>query len=80
MDKVQKKQVEKIITEIRCSKDFKCYKSGLTDLCKVRDIGYDSVVECLEEKAYGCEFRSVFGYAYYCKCPLRVYILKKLKL
>ena len=42
-----KEQIEKIISNTGCQRGFKCYKSDFTDLCKVRDIGIDSFVECL---------------------------------
>ena len=80
MNQAHKEQIEKIIEAMECSKNFKCYKSGFTDICKVKDIGHDSVFECLGEYSYGCEFREYFGHSYYCKCPLRVYLAKELKI
>ena len=80
MKESHKKQIEKIIKAMECSKDFKCYKSGFTDICKAKDIGRESVLECTGEYSYGCEFREYFGGSYYCKCPLRVYIAKELKI
>ena len=77
MEQDWKKEIEQIIGELNCRKDFKCYKSGFTDLCKARDIGLDSFLECLEEAPYRCPFSVHFGREYYCKCPLRVYIAKK---
>ena len=80
MKESHKKQIEKIIKTMECSKDFKCYKSGFTDICKAKDFGHESVVECKGEHVYGCEFREYFGSSYYCKCPLRVYLSKELKI
>ena len=76
-----KVQIEQIIKEMECSKDFKCYKSEFTDICKtVKDFGHESVLECTGEHVCGCEFRKYFGRSYYCKCPLRVYLAKELKI
>jgi hypothetical protein len=76
-------KIKEIIDDLKCPKDFKCYKQGFEGLCQVKDVGLDSVVECLEinrnECTNGCTFRVSYGHAYYCTCPLRVYIAKRLK-
>jgi len=74
-----KNEIEKIIGQMQCAKDFQCYKSGLKALCKAKDIGITSYLQCLEENAFGCQFSVRFGNKYYCECPLRVYIGKELK-
>lgn len=77
----QKKQLEEIIGQMECTKDFRCYKSGYENLCKAKDIGIESLLECLEEDPEECEFSfAFFGYSYFCQCPLRVYISRKLKM
>ncbi len=73
------KQIEEIIGQMKCPKDFRCWKSGLEVLCKARDIGQESFLECLEENPQECKFSLSFGYSYFCQCPLRVYIAKELK-
>lgn len=73
------KQIEEIIGQMKCPKDFRCWKSGLEVLCKARDIGQESFLECLEENPQECKFPLSFGYSYFCQCPLRVYIAKELK-
>lgn len=73
------KQIEEIIGQMKCPKDFRCWKSGLAVLCKARDIGQESFLECLEENPQECKFSLSFGYSYFCQCPLRVYIAKELK-
>lgn len=76
----QKNELEEIIGEIKCPKDFKCYKSGLKALCQAKDIGVDSLLECLEEDPEGCKFSFAFyGYSYFCQCPVRVYVSKRLQ-
>jgi len=79
MEQDDKKQIEQIISQMECPKDFKCHKSGFESLCKAKDIGIEGVVECLEENPKKCKFSVAFGYSYFCRCPLRVYIAKKLK-
>ncbi|MGD9022224.1 MAG: hypothetical protein PVJ62_00450 [Deltaproteobacteria bacterium] len=79
MNQEQKLKVEEIIGQLQCPYNFKCYKMGLKDLCKARDIGLESHLECLEERPYKCKFSVAFGHSYFCYCPLRVYIAKELK-
>jgi hypothetical protein len=78
MKQEEMEKMEEIMGELKCQKDFRCYRSGLEDLCKARDIGLESHLECLEEAPYRCPFSVHFGRSYYCHCPLRVYIAKKL--
>ena len=81
MNEGQKRQMDKIIKEMECSKDFKCYKSGFMNICKtVKDFGHKSILECTGEHICGCEFKEYFGSSYFCKCPLRIYLAKELKI
>jgi hypothetical protein len=79
MDEKLKKKILKIIDGIQCPKDFECYKSEFEHLCKIKDIGLDSFLECLDKEANGCTFSVYFGGTHYCRCPLRMYIYKELK-
>jgi len=72
-------EIEKIIAQMQCPKDFQCYKSGFEVLSKTKDIGLSLYVRCLEENVLGCQFSVRFGSINFCQCPLRVYIAKKLK-
>jgi hypothetical protein len=74
-----KKEIENIIGQMRCPKDFVCYKSGLEVLCKAQDVGMESHLVCLEGHPRKCKFSVAFRSSYFCICPLRVYIAKKLK-
>ena len=74
-----KEEIGKIIDRIKCTKDFECYKSGFKNLGKARDIGVEGYAECLEDNPAACAFSVPFGYGFLCKCPLRIYIAKKLK-
>jgi len=72
-------QVEEIIQEIKCPKDFVCYKSGFTKICKARDIGLDNFVACLVRDPLSCKFSIHFGELFFCQCALRIYICKKMR-
>lgn len=79
MDQNHKRQIEEIIGGMKCPKDFECYKLGFNNLCKAKDIGIESFLECLEKNPQACKFSISFGHSYFCQCPLRNYIAKKLK-
>jgi hypothetical protein len=79
MEEDHQKEIENIIGQLHCSKNFICYKSGLEVLCKAKDVGRKSHLECLDKHPFECNFSLSFGGKYYCNCPLRVYIAKKLK-
>ena len=71
-------EIEKIIGEINCTKGFKCYESGFKILCKAKDIGIDSFLECLERDPNACQFSFPFGITHLCRCPIRVYVANKM--
>ena len=71
------KQIEDIIHTIQCPKNFECYTSGFTKLCRARDC--DSFVACLNRDPLACKFSIRFGELFFCQCALRVCISKKLR-
>ena len=71
-------QIDKIMDVMTCPKGFKCYKSGLEELCKVADVGTEGFVKCLEEHPEQCWFSARSGQSYVCQCPLRIYVAKNL--
>jgi len=74
-----RKRIEEMTGNIECPKNFKCVESGFENLCKAKDFGLDAYLECLEEDPQKCKFALPFGNGYFCQCPLRVYLAKKLK-
>ncbi len=72
-------KLTKIIGEIDCPKDFRCYKSGFKNLCKVKYISEHHYLLCLEEKPHECVFSVSFSQSYICQCPLRIYISQEMK-
>ena len=72
------RKIEEIIGKMSCPKAFKCAESGFAGLCRARDFGVDSYLECLDESGHECQFALPFGDGYLCQCPLRVFLAKKL--
>lgn len=78
MEQAVKKEIEEIIGNLNCPKDFKCYISGFKDLCKAKAVRGENHLLCLEEEPTSCTFSVLVGNTYYCQCPLRMYITLKL--
>jgi hypothetical protein len=76
----QKQRIEELLQECECGEDCKCHRSGFEDICKASDIGLECFVECQEEDANFRPNSFSFGYRYFCKCPLRVYLAKEIGL
>ncbi len=79
MEEDHKEEIEKIIDSLKCSRGFQCYRSGFKSLCKAKDVGLESFLLCLEDAPQECRFSRPFGEAFFCKCPLRIYIAKELR-
>jgi hypothetical protein len=74
MDKEHKQRIEELIRD--CPPGSKCRDQGVDSLCKAKDVGLQSFVECLEENPLECSFSLAFGDVHYCLCRPRTYIAK----
>ena len=72
MEQKHKLQIEKIMSEMTCLKDFQCCKTGFENLSKIKHSG--PVLECLQDNPQSCKFALPFGYTYFCRCPLLNYV------
>lgn len=72
------KEIREIMGEMQCSKNFKCSSYGLKKLCKAKDIGKKKHLVCLESDPTDCEFSIDSVSEYFCSCPLRIFIARKL--
>jgi hypothetical protein len=70
--------LEEIIGNMQCPKDFVCYRSEFEQLCEIKYAGTEAFLECLQESPGDCKFSAAFGTKSYCQCPLRIYIAKRL--
>jgi hypothetical protein len=74
------KKINENIEKFECPKGFSCCTEGFETLCKARDVGKQTFLECLEPNPRECPFSKLLAAWYICKCPLRIYIAKKLKM
>jgi hypothetical protein len=79
MDEYVRKQIETLIGGIRCPKNFQCAANNFEKLCRAEDIGIDDHLVCLEPGPVKCLFAVPFGYGHFCRCPLRVFLAKRLR-
>ena len=79
MKKKHKQEIEHILNGLQCPKDFVCYTSGQEKLCEALDIGLEAFLVCLESNPRECKFSVRYGGNFFCQCPLRVYIARKLQ-
>jgi len=79
MKEEDRRRIEEIVDGMQCPKDFQCVESGFERMCKAKDFGLESYLECLDGNPQGCPFSLSFGEGHFCRCPLRVYLSKNLK-
>ena len=80
MEQEHKEQMEKIMADMDCPKDFECYKSEFEKLCKAKDNGMYEYANCLESDSSTCSFKFSFGNDTLCHCPVRVYVVNNLNI
>jgi hypothetical protein len=67
-------RLEELMMGLECPREFICYKSGFTRLCKVRRSGRAGFLECLEPDARSCQFSLPYGDPPACLCPVRSFV------
>ena len=77
-DVVRDMKVVGFMGELKCPKNFKCYKKKYDKLCKTEYFGETKVLLCLEEEPQSCIFSLSYKDTYYCQCPLRNYIAEEI--
>jgi len=67
-----------IMGDMKCPKGFSCAQSSFERLCRARDIGMATHLECLEATPAACTFAVPYEHGHLCECPLRGYVFRKL--
>ena len=73
-----KQEIDIIIKRMKdCPKGFECLTINSDALCKVKDLGDNAFIQCIEFWS-DCKFRGKsFGGLIVCRCPLRHYLHHK---
>ncbi len=70
----QETDVQKLMAQISCPRNFACYESKFEDITPVRVIS-DNAIECFKAKEFFCQMSISFGMStMLCRCPLRRYV------
>ena len=78
MGRKLKKEIQEIMDGMHCPSNFSCCSSNLRPRCAVKDVGLGSYVEITGNHNGECDYLEFLGSKYLCKCPLCVYITKRL--
>ncbi len=72
-----RKDLENVLETMECPRGFQCAAKGLENLCRERNFSGGDFPECQEKM--DCQFKFRFGFLDLCRCPLRVYMFKRLQ-
>ena len=78
MGEIYEQEIRKIMAGMDCPRDFACYNSDFKPRCRVKDVELANHLEIEGEYDCNCKFLVVSNGVPYCKCPLCVYLTKKL--
>jgi len=81
VEEQEKKRLQQIMSQTKCDNDFRCCKVGFKNLCSATVVGGGHLVDCskchhagcLRANPNDCDYRTPFGFGYFCTCPLRIY-------
>jgi len=69
----KRKQLENLLSQLTCDKDFKCVKNNFDTICNAEyDKNKQSLI-CFEDKSVYCEFRQPDNGQEICGCVLRMF-------
>ena len=78
MDREFAQKIEPIKMQLKCPDHLSWVNDEDARLCRARDVGLDTYIECLEERRYSaCKFNTPFANIHLCQCPPRVFLLKE---
>ena len=79
MNIIESEELSGLKAETNCAKSFRCLEVDNDDICKAGRLWLTELVECIEESAMECNFALKVESKIFCKCPLRIYLLKNQK-
>jgi excisionase family DNA binding protein len=78
MEKNYEKEIKEIMAGMECPRDFACCKLDLKPSCEIKDVGLENHLEITGACNHFCKYLVVNRGLGYCRCPLCVYLTKKL--
>ena len=82
MEKKKEDLIQKLMSQTHCDNEFRCFKPGSQKLCGARIVGEGQLVDCsqchrdacIRGDPGKCDYRTPFGFGYFCTCPSRIYL------
>lgn len=75
----EENDIQKIMADMDCPKDFTCYKSQFDDLTPIEPFPGNNIIECLRQDPSTCPMAFTFGIGKgFCTCLLRRYVALEL--
>ena len=72
------KEIQEIMAKMECPRDFACCKLDHQPRCEVKDVELNNHLQIEGDYDFFCKYLVVSNGVRYCKCPLCVYLTKKL--
>lgn len=77
IEQSQREDIKNKIEACGCNKQIKCIDTNFQEVAPVKNIAASELLECYTDKAKGCKFALPFGGTYFCRCPVRAFLLKE---
>ena len=72
--------IKSVSGKIQCYEDFYCFKHKFKDAIHKNEVGIEQLLKCIKPTTSNCPFSIQSEKEYYCKCPLRVYLIREFNL
>ncbi len=82
MEEEKKDRIKTLMSQTHCDSEFRCLKSGSKKLCGAKIVGEGQLLDCsqgycngcLRDDPKNCNYRTSFGFGYFCTCLIRIYL------
>lgn len=69
-----RERIRRILGELDCPQKIPCCCRDFESLSRIDRVGDTGLIECLDGRGPICPFGVPFGYAIFCRCPMRKYL------
>ena len=69
--------INSVSGKIQCYEDFYCFKHKFKDAIHTKEVGIEQLLKCIKTIISNCPFSILAETERYCKCPLRVYLMRE---
>jgi hypothetical protein len=69
-------EIRRILSGMKCPRGVECCDPTIEKSSRVHCLGDADLIECLDGRGRYCPFGLPFGYAIFCRCPVRKYLVE----